>query len=61
VVKVGGARQLELFEDASSKNRIEIYNGIEFELEKLLDLRTIQKETVKCNYSDPTHLYKIAP
>jgi hypothetical protein len=54
-------RQLRLFEDDSSKNRIEIYKDIEFELEKLLDLRTIQEETAKCNYSDPADLYKIAP
>jgi hypothetical protein len=38
--------------DVSSEDQIEIYKDIEFELEKLLDLRKIQKETEKCNYSD---------
>jgi hypothetical protein len=53
--------QLQLFEDDTSKNRIEIYKDIEFELEKLLDLRTIQKETGKYTYTTPADLYKIAP
>jgi len=43
--------------DDSSKNRLEIYKDIEFEFEKLLDLRKTQKETEKCNYSDPADLY----
>jgi hypothetical protein len=42
--------------DDSSKNRLEIYEGIEFELEKLLDLRKTQKETEKWSYSDPADL-----
>jgi len=35
--------------DVSSENQIEIYKDIEFELEKLLDLRKTQKETEKSN------------
>jgi len=35
--------------DVSSEDKIEIYKDIEFELEKLLDLRKSQKETEKCN------------
>jgi len=48
--------QLQLFEYNSCKDRLEIYENIEFELEKLLDLRKTQKETEKCNYSDPADL-----
>ena len=33
--------------DVSSKNRIEIYKDIEFELEKLLDLRKTREEHMK--------------
>jgi len=42
--------------DESSKKRLEIYEGIEFELEKLLDLRKTRKEAEKCSYSDPADL-----
>jgi len=44
-------RQSQLFEKDSNEERIEIYKDIEFELEKLLDLRKIQKETEKYNHS----------
>jgi hypothetical protein len=35
--------------DNSIEDQFEIYKGIEFELEKLLDLRKTQKETEKCD------------
>jgi len=38
--------------DVSSEYQIKIFKDIEFELEKLLDLRKTQKETEKCNYTD---------
>ena len=44
-------RQSQLFENDSNKERIEIYKDIEFELEKLLDLRKTQKETEEYNHS----------
>jgi len=40
--------------DVSNEDKLEIYKGIEFELEKLLDLAKIQKEAEKLNYSDLT-------
>jgi len=43
--------------DDTSKNRFEIYEDIEFELEKLLDLRKTKEETENSSYSDPADLY----
>jgi len=43
--------QFLLTENNSNENRLEIYKDIEFELEKLLDLRKNINETEKCNYS----------
>jgi len=37
--------------DVSNEDKLEIYKGIEFELEKLLDLAKTKKEAEKCNYS----------
>jgi len=41
--------------DGSNENRLEIYKGIEFELEKLLDLQKTKKETEKRTYSAPAN------
>jgi len=42
--------------DDTSKNRLEIYEDIEFELEKLLDLRKTKEETEKCIYPAPADI-----